>query len=410
VISLVYSHYESSLGALSAIYYMALIINCLLVISSAVFFIEIVLAIIATNSSSRESGQFTRPRIAVVVPAHNESTGVIPTLADVSNQLLAGDRLLLIADNCNDDTAAVASAVGAEVTERINHSKVGKGYALEWGICHIAADPPDIVIMIDADSRLEPHALDRLSYAVVTTGRPVQALYLMTSPEVSSINFQVAEFGWRVKNWLRPLGRSVLNLPCQLAGSGMAFPWDVIRTAAVGNGNIVEDLHLGIELAMGGHKPLFCPSAKVTSQFAASRRGAETQRGRWEQGHLRMIVSSAATLVMRSIVQRDWHLLAMALDLAILPLTLLASSIFIMFIISLCFAMTGFSSVIAWLNGVSLIVFAAAILLAWLKCGKDILPLHEILKISSYVLWKFKLYMKMLGSKNKVEWIRTERK
>ena len=39
MISLVYSHYESSLGVLSAIYYMALFINGLLVISSAVFFI-----------------------------------------------------------------------------------------------------------------------------------------------------------------------------------------------------------------------------------------------------------------------------------------------------------------------------------------------------------------------------------
>jgi len=136
VISLVYSHHESSLGALSAIYYLALIINCLLVISSGVFFIEVVLAITSTKSSSRESEQFIRPRIAVVIPAHNESTGVIPTLADVSNQLLAGDRLLLIADNCNDDTAAVASAAGAEVTERNNYNKVGKGYALEWGICH----------------------------------------------------------------------------------------------------------------------------------------------------------------------------------------------------------------------------------------------------------------------------------
>jgi hypothetical protein len=123
-----------------------------------------------------------------------------------------------------------------------------------------------------------------------------------------------------------------------------------------------------------------------------------------------MIVSSAATLVIRGIVQRDWHLLAMALDLMILPLTLLMLSIFIMFVISLCFAMTGFNSVIVWLNGVSLIILVAAVLLAWLECGKDILPLHEIPKIISYVLWKCKLYMKILGSKNKLEWIRTERK
>ena len=123
-----------------------------------------------------------------------------------------------------------------------------------------------------------------------------------------------------------------------------------------------------------------------------------------------MIVNSAATLVILGIVRRDWHLLAMALDLTILPLTLLTLSIFIMLLISLCLAMTGFNSVIVWLNGASLIILVAAVLLAWLECGKEILPLHEIPKIVSYVLWKCKLYMKILGRKDKVEWIRTERK
>ena len=50
----------------------------------------------------------------------------------------------------------------------------------------------------------------------------------------------------------------------------MAFPWDVIRSANLANGFIVEDMKLGLDLALAGHSPVFCPSATVTSTFPTS--------------------------------------------------------------------------------------------------------------------------------------------
>jgi len=54
-------------------------------------------------------------RVAVLVPAHNESTNVLPTIAYLRRQLGPRDRLLVIADNCNDNTAELARAAGAQV-------------------------------------------------------------------------------------------------------------------------------------------------------------------------------------------------------------------------------------------------------------------------------------------------------
>src|SRR5271155_3397908 len=73
-----------------------------------------------------------RQRIAVLVPAHNESRGLLGTLDDIRAQLHSDDRLLVVADNCTDDTAAVAKLAGAEVAERNDPAKIGKGYALDW--------------------------------------------------------------------------------------------------------------------------------------------------------------------------------------------------------------------------------------------------------------------------------------
>ena len=198
-----------------------------------------------------------RPRIGVLVPAHNESENLLPTIADIKAQLAPGDRLLVLADNCCDDTASVARAAGAEVVERDDLTKIGKGYALDWGIRHLSADPPSIVVLIDADCRLSAETINRLVHATSRTGRPSQAVYLMTAPAGSSINYQVAEFAWRVKNWIRPLGLHGLNLPCQLVGTGMAFPWEVIQSANLATEHLVEDLKLGLDLAAPGIRPCF---------------------------------------------------------------------------------------------------------------------------------------------------------
>ena len=148
----------------------------------------------------------------------------------------------MVADNCTDDTAGVALTDGAEVIERREPVKVGKGYALDFAIKHLASDPPDVVIFVDADCSLSDDALDILARTSRATHRPVQALDLMTAPADLSVNYHVAEFAWRVKNQVRPMGLNALKLPCQLMGTGMAFPWDVIRPAALARGALAEDL------------------------------------------------------------------------------------------------------------------------------------------------------------------------
>jgi cellulose synthase/poly-beta-1,6-N-acetylglucosamine synthase-like glycosyltransferase len=387
------------------------IVAGLLATSVMVFFLEIVAAT-ALPRWRRSIGpkqHGVRPPVAVLVPAHNESSGLLSTLANIQNQSLPGDRLLVVADNCSDDTAAVARAGGAEVVERNDPTKWGKGYALDWGVRHLSSNPPEIIMIVDADCRLADGATDSLAFTCATTGRPVQALYLMTAPIDSQINHQVAEFSWRVKNWLRPLGLRALKLPCQLMGTGMAFPWDVIHSANLGNGQIVEDLKLGLDLTLAGHPPVFCPSARVTSEFASSVKGAGTQRKRWEQGHLETILKTAPRLLTIAIMRRDWNLLAIALDLAVPPLSLLGMLVLGIFGFSLLYAISGYSSAALVISTASLLAFTIATLLAWLKCGRDVVPPSALLLIPSYAFRKLKLYRQFIFGKIDSQWIRTDR-
>ena len=275
------------------------------VVPSTVLTVEVIAAIFSNHHSECHPDPVSAC-IAVLVPAHNESAGLIPTLDDVKEQLRPRDRLLVVADNCDDDTASVAASAGAEVTTRADPSKIGKGYALDWGLKYLATNPPDIVIIVDADCRtLKPAQYERLASVCENVQRPVQALYLMTAPMGSTINHQVAEFAWRLKNWVRPLGLSAIGLPCQLMGTGMAFPWDVIRLADLSNGFIAEDLKLGLELAHAGYSPQFLSSAVVRSTFPTTVQGTALQRNRWEQGHLALIMKTAPILLYRALKDRN---------------------------------------------------------------------------------------------------------
>jgi cellulose synthase/poly-beta-1,6-N-acetylglucosamine synthase-like glycosyltransferase len=397
---------------------MGTLVSCLLVIVASllmtcvmVFFLEIVAAT-ALRRSLRPIWPIrgVRPPVAVLVPAHNESLGLLPTLGNIQSQMLLSDRLLVVADNCSDDTAAVARAGGAEVVERNDPTKLGKGYALDWGVRHLGLNPPQIIIIVDADCRLAKGAIEDLTVACAITGRPVQALYLMTAPIDCQINHQIAEFSWRVKNWLRPLGLRALNLPCQLMGTGMAFPWGVMDAAELDSGQIVEDLKLGLDLTLAGHPPVFCPSARVTSEFASSVSGTATQRKRWEQGHLDMIFKRAPRLFAIALVRGDWNLLAIALDLAVPPLSLLVMLVVGTFGFSLLYAMAGYSYAALAISATSLLALVTATLLAWLKCGRDVVPLRALLLIPSYIFQKLRLYRQLIFGKIDSRWIRTDRK
>ena len=374
------------------------------------FLVEVVAAIALPRRKVEEfKDNSVRQRIAVLVPAHDEGSGLLPTLADSKAQLRIADRLIVVADNCTDDTASVAAAAGAEVVERNDAARRGKGYALACGLDYLRADRPDIVIVIDADCRLGEQAIDRLARACVETHGPVQALDLMISPSGSSLNFKVAEFAWRVKNQLRPLGLKALGLPCQLMGTGMAFPWEVIASVDLGSQAIVEDLKLGLELAQLGHAPTFCPSAAVTSVFPSCAAAGRSQRLRWEQGHIGLILMAAPRLILAALARGNGRLLALALDLAIPPLSLLATLVIVTAVIAGLAEVIGFSPAATTIAAGSLAALFAGVFLSWLKVGRDILPLRSILLVAPYLIGKIPMYGLMLSGRAASQWTRTER-
>jgi len=378
----------------------------ILLIPALIFFVECFASLFLPGGKPRRRPEGVSA--VVMIPAHDEKEGVGPTIIGVQSQLVLGDRVLVIADNCTDDTADRARAAGAEVIERTDAARRGKGYALAFGIEHLDVDPPDVVIVVDADCRLTPGSIDALLERATQTQRPVQADYVFQPAERSPLSM-ISALATMVRNRVRPRGLRRLGQPCHLTGTGMAFPWKVMRAAPELGDNIVEDLAMGIELAILGHEPLLCIEAGTRSELPTGRNAAIQQRRRWEHGHIATLLEHGPRLIREGIVQRRPGLIAMGADIIVPPLALLVGLLLLILGLSGLLVLFGAPSYPVWIAAIAFGLVALGVAMGWARYGRKAVPFRFLLLVPLYVLWKIPLYGSFLLGRREQKWRRTER-
>lgn len=93
--------------------------------------------------------------VAVVIPALDEAA----TIARVLGALPSGVRVVVADNGSTDGTDVIALRHGACV---VHVPRRGYGNAVLAGVAHLAADPPDVLVVLDADLSDAPHLLSRL--------------------------------------------------------------------------------------------------------------------------------------------------------------------------------------------------------------------------------------------------------
>jgi cellulose synthase/poly-beta-1,6-N-acetylglucosamine synthase-like glycosyltransferase len=380
----------------------------LLVLVQALFLLAQVLASLPKRSRTEQLRNGPRPLVAVIIPAHNESTSIASTIGVIVPQLTNQDRLVVVADNCSDDTAAVAALSGAEVIVRRDYDHIGKGYALDYGVQFIRrTGAPDVVIFIDADCELAPGSVDELAEMSFVHFRPVQSTNLVKASTASGKSARIAEFAFKLNCYVRPLGSRRLGLACRLTGTGMAFPWSIISSVELATGHIAEDGKLCVNLAIAGFETLFCPTAKVTSVFPEALRETRLQRMRWEHGHLQTIKTYVPRLFLNACRKKRLSLAALALDFSVPPLGLLNMIAVVLIGIASLLAIAGFPAWIVYLTASTFCVFCLAIGLAWHRYGREIVSPRELLSAPEYVLSKVPMYWRFIFHRQ-VGWDKSE--
>ncbi len=347
-------------------------------------------------------------RLVVLIPAHNEDAVIARTLQTLVPTLPPGSRVMVVADNCTDDTAAIARQCGADAIERHDQSHRGKGFALDFGLQHLAANPPHAVIFLDADCQVRADTVCLLGETAVSTGRPVQGLNLCDPDPRGGALQAVSGLAFRFKNLVRTLGLSRLAGLCYLTGTGMALPWPLISRVKLADGNVVEDMQLGIDLALAGHTPLFLPEARVDSPLPQQRTAARTQRTRWEHGHIKTLLTQVPRLAGLSVSHRRLDLAWLALDLAIPPLALLVCLGMCVWLVALVAISVGASPVPLLAASLLGAMLVAAVFAGWIVHCRERIPLVSLLAAPLYAAWKVPIYIAFLLNRQR-EWVRTER-
>jgi hypothetical protein len=267
-------------------------------------------------------------RLVVLVPAHDERLTITDAVRSLTSCEYPPDHrtVIVIADNCGDETAQLAREAGAEVLERHDPMHPGKGEAVAWALTRLRAERPqiDAVVMMDADCIADPELLRACANALAAGAEAVQGAFLAANPDDS----QTAALRWAgyaLMNRVRPAGRDALGLSCGLSGSGMAFTRAALERVPWQAFSVTEDKEQHLRLVESGVRVRFVSDAVVRSPMPTEQATAETQQMRWETGNVALARRWVPRLTLSATRERDAGAANAVWELLVPPLSLLAA-------------------------------------------------------------------------------------
>ena len=387
------------------------------IVGDVIAFAALYLALLAVAALFRrvESGPSAAPtsRLVVLIPAYNEADLVARCIASLLDQTYPSRlyEVIVIADNCTDDTALIAKAAGATVMVRDRPDSRGKGRALRWAMDKVLAcgAPPDAIAVVDADSIAERDLLVELVRQLAGGADAVQAEYLVLVDEHSA-GAELRAAAMLLFHRVRFGGRAALGLPCTLVGNGMLFsrslleryPWNAFSGA--------EDLEYSIDLRLAGVRPVFASSALLRGPVPTSGRAADVQRQRWEGGRLHVVRTRLPRLLTACFLRRRGSLLDAVIDLAVPPLGFLVLAGLVGTALTAVLAATDVVAswtVIPWL--VSLAGVAVFVLVGLRAARATASAYRSLIMAPLFLVRKGFGTVRILKSSRGDTWVRTER-
>ncbi|MBC7842680.1 MAG: glycosyltransferase [Gemmatimonadaceae bacterium] len=349
-------------------------------------------------------------RFDIVVPAHNEASGIGATVASLRQMTYPADRfrILVVADNCTDDTAQRARDAGAQVLERTHGTERGKGYALAHAYAQSLSDGfAQMVVVVDADTSVSRNLLTAFSARAVRGAQAVQAEYGVRNAN-ASWRTRLMVLALTMFHTVRSLGRERLGLSCGLRGNGMGFSSDLLRRVPPRAFSIVEDVEYGVALGLAYTRVEYVHDAEVRGDMPVTEAASRTQRERWEGGRLALITSLVPPLLRASFHRAGAIPLDLALDLLVPPLTLLAGGVVLGAVVAGTGLLVGWLSFAAAVPMLLCVAFLAAYVLRGAALsGGGVRVIGDLAWAPVYAVWKVSVLFR--PRRRDGEWVRTAR-
>jgi cellulose synthase/poly-beta-1,6-N-acetylglucosamine synthase-like glycosyltransferase len=345
----------------------------------------------------------------VVVPAHNESGVIERTVASLKRIDWPEDkfRVLVVADNCTDNTATLARQAGAHVLERHNTELRGKGYAL---LLAMQASRDDglatAMVVVDADAEVSTNLLEAFATRIERGAEALQAHYGILNPFASwrTRLITIAKAAFHI---VRSRARERLGLSCGLRGNGWCVTHALLARVPYQAFSLTEDLEFGIDLGLAGVRVHYADEAHSDAEMVTNQVVAGNQRMRWEAGRFQLIRSRTWPLLRAGLTRPSAVCFELALDLLALPLSYVALNVLLL-IGAAALATWWHAALLPWL-WLGLACLAALLahgLRGWQLSGIGWRGVLDLMRVPYFLVWKVLLVLK---KKAPAGWVRTER-
>lgn len=354
------------------------------------------------RKTSAQSGVVPKPRPVFVVPAHDEQHQIaqcVHSLLGCSRGLVEAP-VVVIADNCSDNTASVAEQAGATVLIRTDPRLRGKGHALNFAFKTLMEKGFDLFIVVDADTSASPNLLEEFVRAIGAGAGAVQCRYKVRNVG-QSIRTRWMNIALMAFNVLRPRARDRFGLSAGLLGNGFGLTRTTLEKVPYDSVSIVEDLEYHLRLVRSGVRVHFLDSATVHADMPVTGKGVATQRSRWEGGRLKMLRDHSRQLG-GEIIGGRIRLLEPWMELHLLPLAF--------HVLLLLLALVTPFSIVRIYAASSLALVALHLCAAIAVGGGDLRDVGALLSAPFYVIWKIRVIPQLVyNSRKNAAWVRTER-
>ncbi len=342
-----------------------------------------------------------RMRLTVLVPAHNEAALIARCVDSLVHQSYpaALRRIIVIADNCRDATAAEALTAGAGVMVREDRTCLGKGHALRWAMDSVLAepDPPDGIVIVDADSIADPGLLAGLAESLAAGTAAVQSDYTVLADPQAGPGDQLRMLAVLLYNRTRNLGREVAGLPASLLGNGMLLSRQLLMTHPWNAFTSVEDLEFATQCRIHGIHPRFLAGQGVHGPLPSGYQAGVAQRLRWEGGRFHIVLRLGPALFARLLRHPDTATLDAVMELAVPPLSILVLVTSAGLLVSLgsgLAGVAGFGAAATW--SVSVVLACVHVFVGLKAGGATRRSYRALAALPGFLTWKVSVYMRLL--------------
>jgi len=352
-----------------------------------------------------------RTRFVVVIPAHDEAALIGATVRSVlANDYPARLRdVVVVADNCTDDTAACARLAGAMCYERIQPDRRGKPWALNWTFGTLDLSRYDGVAIVDADTIVDPGFLREMDRRLQCGERAIQGYYGVLNPDDSWLT-RLAGLPAALNNYFLYPGKQALGLSCSLAGNGMCFGASLIARLGWNAFTLSEDWEYYLILALAGVRVTSAPDAVIYGQVARSLELGRAQRIRWSKGRMQALAIHWRPLLRKALAERTILPLDALFDIARPTHAVLLAASLCFLAAMTCLRAVGAGSGVLPEVAAAIVAAQAAYFLAGFAAGRP--PLRAWLALAGvpwYLAWKSVVTVRALTSLRERTWVKTTR-